>query len=156
MKTEPMKKLLILLFILQSTYSFTCTCVHSDFGVKDYTNASYIVKGKVLKVRIDEENYKKIITFKVKKSHKGKVDKIIEIETALNSAACGVNIKEKDKWLLFVNQYNGQKSISLCDKNLRYSRRPNQDRQSRKKACKSMKTYIKKIKTFKNGGQSYA
>ena len=146
-----MKKIFILILLLNSTYSFACSCMYSEFGIKDYNNAAYIVKGEVIKVRIDEKNYKRIITFKVTDSYKVKVGKVIEIETALNSAACGVNINYQDKWLLFVNEYNGQKSISLCDKNVRYNRRPNQEKKSSKESCQKMKTYIRKIKSFING-----
>jgi hypothetical protein len=143
-----MKDIITVLVLLISTSSLACSCIYSEFSKKDYDQAAYIINGKALKVVLDKNTHERVITFKVSKSFKGKVDEIIEIRTAYSGASCGVKVNNEDKWLLFVYEYNGRKTISLCSKNVRYNRRPTQDKKSYDNSCSKMKLYIKKLKSY--------
>ena len=96
-----MKKLLVLGVLFISYSGFACSCIYSEFGIKDYQKADYILNGKILKVTFDKQTREKVITFKVGHAIKGKTDKVVEIRMAQDSAACGLNVKENDKWLFF-------------------------------------------------------
>lgn len=102
-----------------------------------------------MKVTYDEASYEKIITFKVAKNIKGETDKIVEIRTPKDSAACGLNVKENDKWLFFVYEYGGRWNVGLCGKNVRYSKRKGESQEGKKKRCTSVKKMIKQMKEFK-------
>ena len=143
-----MKKILVILIFLNSITSHACSCVFKTFDKSDYDNAEYVVKGKVLKVEVDKENYQKTITFKVTRNYKGK-EEILKITTGIDSASCGINVQKDDKWLLFVSSYKGVLSVGSCGKNVRINKRPNQSRVSYKKNCKTFREYRKKIKKFK-------
>lgn len=149
-----MKKLLILTLLLISTAGYACTCVYSEFGIKDYQKADYIVNGKILEVRLDEKRREKVFTFRVGHAIKGKTDKIVEIRTPQDSATCGLNVQKGDQWLLFVNIYNGEWTVSTCDKNVRHNRRKGESKELRKKNCKITETRIKQMKEFKKSSYS--
>ena len=144
-----MKKLLILLVFFVSTAGYACSCIYSEFGIKDYQKADYILNGKILKVTFDEETREKVIRFKVGHAIKGKTENVVEIRTAQNSAACGLNVKAKDKWLFFVYVYNGKWNVGLCGKNVRHSKRKGESEEFKKKNCKLTAKMIKQMKEFK-------
>lgn len=143
-----MKKLLMLVVLFVSTAGYACSCVYSEFGVKDYQRADYILDGKILKITFDEQTREKVITFKVGNAIKGKTNKIVEIRTAQDSAACGLNVEEKDNWLFFVHVYNGRWNVGLCGKNVRHSKRKGESKELKKKKCDLTKNMIKQMKEF--------
>lgn len=146
-----MKKFLLLGILFISYSGFACSCIYSEFGIKDYKNADYILNGKILKVTFDEQTREKVITFKVGHAIKGKTDKIVEIRTAQDSAACGLNVEEKDQWLLFVRVFNGRWTVNLCGKNVRHSQRKGESKEKKKKQCDLVVKMIKQMKEFKKG-----
>jgi hypothetical protein len=145
-----MKKLLIVLLLMNVIPALACSCIRSEFSKKDVDNASYILKGEVLEVHLDKERRQKVIKFRVDRKFKGETDNIVEVRTASNGAACGLYVLKDDKWLLFVYENEGKMSVGLCAKNIRYSRRPKESYATSKKNCKTMKSYLKKIKEFKD------
>ncbi|MDT7832807.1 hypothetical protein RQM59_10485 [Flavobacteriaceae bacterium S356] len=145
-----MKKNVTILFLLVSASVVACSCIRSKFSKKHVDNASYIIKGEVLKVSHDKKNWQNIITFRVDDAIKGNTKKTVKIRTAQDSAACGLYVQKNDQWFLFVYELEGQMHIGLCDKNIRYNRRPGESRALRKKNCKIIKNYQKKIKEFRN------
>ncbi len=144
-----MKKLVTVLFILfaYQVSACICTCIESEFSIIDYNSAELIVKGKVLKVDHDGET--KVITFKIYQSFKGNSKRIIEIRTLAEGAMCGLDINNQDKWLLFINKRNNRFHVGLCDKNIRYNKRPNQSIEDCKANSKKMKSYFHKLKALK-------
>ncbi len=56
-----MKNLITILILLIGTTVSACTCVYEEFSKKDYKEATYIVKGEIVKIEVDEEAYEKII-----------------------------------------------------------------------------------------------
>ncbi len=146
-----MKKivLLILLLITVNTFACICTCIETKIGKRDYANANLIIKGKILKVIYDEQSNEKVITFHIYKNYKGDSNKIIEIRTSPSPASCGLSVNNYDKWLLFVYGKDTKYEVTNCDKNVRYNKRPSQDRKSRRIKRKKMKGYIQKIKEFR-------
>lgn len=144
-----MKRVFILFLFLVSSYSYACSCLYSEFGIKDYQNAAFIVDGKITKITSNENELVKEITFKVRKTIKGKISKIMTITTALDSAACGLNVKENDRWLLFVYEYNGKLNVGLCGKHVRYNKRRGGSKLQRKKNRKLRKKMISQMKEFK-------
>ena len=144
-----MRKLVTVLFLLfaYQVSACICTCIESEFSIIDYNSAELIVKGKVLKVVSDGET--KVITFKIYRSFKGNSKKIIEIRTLAEGAMCGLDINNQDKWLLFINKKNNMFYVDLCDKNVRYNKRPNQSIEDWKVNNKKMKSYFLKLKALK-------
>ena len=145
-----MKKLILLVILFVSYSACACSCIYSEFGIKDYQNASYILQGKILNVTFNEQSQEKIITFKVTKNIKGETDKIVEIRTAKNSAACGLNVKKGDKWLFFVHEFNGRWNVGLCGKNVRYNKRAGESKGQKKKQCRLVEKMTEQMKGFKN------
>ena len=139
---------MILLILLISTSGYACSCIYSEFGVKDYQRATYIVDGKITKIVADEKKLEKVITFKVRKTIKGNASEVMEIKTAFNSAACGLNVKEGDKWLLFVHEYNGHLNVGLCGKNVRYNKRKGESSKQKRKKCDLRKSMVHQMKEF--------
>ena len=146
-----MKNKIFIFFLLITTNIFACicTCIETEIGKTDYENTDLIIKGKVLKIVYSKISDEKIITFKIYKSYKGNSNVIIEVRTHRDEATCGLPINNQDKWLLFVYKENNNYKVSLCDKNVRYNKRPNQDRKSRRVKRRKMKHYIQKIKAFR-------
>ncbi len=98
---------------------------------------------------MNENKLEKEITFKVRKSIKGRTKDIVKITTAFNSAACGLNVKENDRWLLFVYKYKGQLNVGLCGKNVRYNKRKGESNKQKRQNCKLRKKMIRQMKEFK-------
>ncbi len=144
-----MKNLITILILLIGTTVSACTCIYKEFSKTDYTEATYIVKGEIVKIEVDEEEYEKIITFKVVDSYKGDYKKIMKFKTGLGGGDCGLYVTKGDKWLLFVNSFNGKESVSICEKNIRYTKGEEETEEEVKKAYDTMKSYIKKIKKYK-------
>ncbi len=144
-----MKKMITILVLLIGTTVSACTCIYEEFSKRDFTEASYIVKGEIVKIEIDEEAYKKIITFKVYDSYKGNSKKTMQMTTGLGGGDCGLFVTKGDKWLLFVNSFNGKQSVSTCGKNVRYTKGEEETEEDVKRACDTIKSYIKKIKKYK-------
>jgi hypothetical protein len=145
-----MKKLLLLVILFISYSGFACSCLYSEFGIQDYQKANYVLNGKILNVTFDENTKEKIITFKVSKAIKGAVDTIVEIRTAKDSAACGLNVKENDTWLFFVHEYNGRWNVGLCGKNVRYNQRKGESKEQQKKQYQLVEKMTQQMKEFKN------
>jgi len=140
---------MLLFFLLISANIFACTCFHGKIEKRHYDSAELIIKGKVLKIAYSKISHEKIITFEVYKSYKGNSKGIIEIRTHRDGATCGLPVNNQDKWLLFVYKENNNYNVGLCGKNVRYNKRPSQDRKSRKMKRRKMKGYIQKIKEFR-------
>ena len=146
-----MKKLVTIVCILFAIEAAACicTCIEKEFSIVDYNSAELIVKGKVLKVEYDKHLNEKIVTFKIYKSYKGNSNRVIKIRTPESGASCGLGINNQDKWLLFVYKDNNNLNVSLCAKNVRYNKRPNQSTEDYELKKKKMKNYIHKLKAFK-------
>ncbi len=144
-----MKKIILLIFLLITANTFACICFHGEIEKRHYDNADLIIKGKALKIIYSKTSHEKIITFEIYKSYKGNSNGIIEIRTHRDEASCGLPVNNQDKWLLFVYKENNNYNVGLCGKNVRYNKRPSQDRKSRRVKRRKMKMYIQKIKEFK-------
>jgi hypothetical protein len=124
--------------------------MYSEFGLKDYQKASFVLKGKILNITFDAQRQEKVISFKVWDAVKGETNDIVEIRTAKDSAACGLNVQKNDKWLFFVHQYNGKWNVGLCGKNVRFNQRKGETKEKKKKQCELVTNMIKQMKEFKN------
>ncbi len=144
-----MKKIITLIILFIGVSVSACSCLKSKFGKKDYANASYIVQGKILKIVTDTVAYQKVITLEVYKTYKGDQKETLEIRTGMGGGDCGLMVKQGDKWLLFVNTFNGKNNVSICDKNVRYTRGEEQTDAALENECDRMLSYIKKIKKYK-------
>ena len=144
-----MNELVTVLFILfaYQVSACICTCIETEFSIIDYNSAELIVKGKVIKVDRDDET--KVIMFKVYHSLKGNSKRIIKIRTLAEGAMCGLDINNQDKWLLFINKKSNMFYVDLCDKNVRYNKRPNQSIEDWNVNNKKMKSYFQKLKALK-------
>jgi len=144
-----MKKIILLFFLLITTNIVACTCFQGKIEKRHYDSAELIIKGKVLKITYDGQSNEKIITFQVYKNYKGDLNKIIKIRTHRDGATCGLPVNNQDKWLIFAYKKNNNYNVGLCGKNVRYNKRPSQDRKSRRIKRRKMKGYIKKINEFR-------
>ncbi|WP_299491067.1 hypothetical protein [Acaryochloris sp. IP29b_bin.137] len=53
-------------------------------------------------------------TFEVEANHKGSVSKQVTVESASNSAACGINFQMGERYQVFANQSDTALRASLC------------------------------------------
>jgi|TARA_B110000093_G_C12574427_1_gene247355 hypothetical protein len=113
------KAIFIILLTFISLKSFSCSC---DFPntINDsvYTNNDLIVKGQIKQVDTLEENL--LIHIKILTNYKSTpTDSIVKILTPIGGAACGLNTKIDEIWLLFGYNYKESIHTDLCTRSQR-------------------------------------
>ncbi len=79
------------------------------------------MKGQVLSIEENEEDWEKIVKIKVLKVYKGhQINDTILIKTGLDGASCGLNFKNEEKWLIYgYKNQEGEFSTGLCTRSQR-------------------------------------
>lgn len=107
MKNNNRLNIILLVFILLSFKSYSCTCINK-LNVKDAIKSNdYIFVGKVQKidlVNIESREFFKIL-FEVKSRFKGKIKKYITIHTPPDSNTCGFPFDLKSEYIVYANLY---------------------------------------------------
>ncbi|MEM7105564.1 MAG: hypothetical protein AAF502_20670 [Bacteroidota bacterium] len=120
MKLKPILTLLLSVLLCHGVSACSCWPL-GEIDVLQYNQAEYVFVGVAESVVIDEENMQRIVTFRIKKKYKSpRKGKRVVIQTALQSATCGLGISQGQTWYIWAAK--GQDGIyrsSLCTRSMR-------------------------------------
>lgn len=113
-----MKPVFLLTYLLYSAFSLACSCAPpGPIDDKQYAHYDFIAKGEITKV-LENEGQRQF-WLKVSRSYKNpQSTEEVMITTALSSAACGLNVREGDTWLIYAENHNGIFTTGLCTRSL--------------------------------------
>ena len=112
---------IFIILLLSTLETLACSCGELDpISKSDYESAGEIFIGRVTKIEEDRENWKKTVIFEIIDQLKtDKQAKEITVLTALDVGACGLSVKEGDKWYIFT-YHNDKKELvaGLCGRSV--------------------------------------
>jgi len=116
MRKISLLSILFLSTLATSQEAYACSCMaYQDTeqqNIASYNSADLIIQGSVISEQ--EQGNSIIYTISVEKTWKGQADAYIEVETANNSAACGILIPTNESMVIFLNNYDGAYHTGLC------------------------------------------
>lgn len=105
---------------LQPQAAWACSCIQST-PAEQMERADVVFTGRVIDQKMKTVKTQPFggrtwvqWTFEVEADHKGAVSKQMTVESASNSAACGVNFQMGERYQVFANQSNTALKASLC------------------------------------------
>lgn len=118
-----MRHLTIIILLLVTFDSYSCSCGGlRSISIADILNHEIIFSGRIESVQEDkdEDNYRVFkALFKIKNLTKPKTEiDTVSVYTNDGSAACGLDFKVGDTWLIIGTYYNGKYYASLCSKSI--------------------------------------
>jgi antitoxin component YwqK of YwqJK toxin-antitoxin module len=118
-----MRQLTILVLLLISVDSYSCSCGGlRSISIADILNHEVIFSGKIVSIHEDkdEDNYRVWrALFKVNDINKPKLKiDTLSVYTNYGSAACGLDFRVGDTWLIIGTYYKGKYYASLCSKSI--------------------------------------
>lgn len=106
--------------LLQPQTAMACSCMRST-SEEQLERADVAFKGRVIDKKVatlesDPSGGLNLIrwTFVVEDSQKGAAAKELIVESASNSAACGINFQMGERYQVFANQHENNLRASLC------------------------------------------
>ncbi len=107
---------ILLATVIAPQQAFACSCVgyenDEERNIAAYGYADIVLQGSA--ISLEEKAGKHVYTVSVEKVWKGKADAYIEIETADNSAACGINLPLDESTVIFIHEYENTYNTGLC------------------------------------------
>ena len=94
-----------------ATDAFACSCLRVDL-VRDLPRADGAFVGTVLERKI--EGQKAVYLFRVEQVYKGDIENRVEVASAGNSAACGLELQVDQRIGLLLTREGGTWRSSLC------------------------------------------
>lgn len=100
--------------------AFACSCLVTDEPLKEqienaFTEASAVFSGAVVAVkRSADDSYSVDVTFKTKKTWKGRSLKTVTISTGQDSAMCGFNFEVGKTYLVYAHGGSEKLSTTIC------------------------------------------
>jgi hypothetical protein len=91
--------------------TYACSCLRPDL-VRDLPRAAGAFVGTVLERKVEGQNA--IYLFRVEQVYKGDIENRIEVVTAANSAACGLELGVDQRTGLLLTREGGTWRSSLC------------------------------------------
>ena len=95
---------------------FACSCMHiedeNERNTAAYQNADLVIQGSAISAAEKGQNI--VYTISVEKVWKGQADAYIEVETANNSAACGIDIPLNGSTIIFIRSDEQSYYTGLC------------------------------------------
>jgi hypothetical protein len=91
--------------------AFACSCLQPDL-VRDLPRADGAFVGTVLERKVERQNT--VYLFRVEQVYKGDIENRIEVVSAANSAACGLELQVDERIGLLLTRVGGQWRSSLC------------------------------------------
>ena len=147
------QSLFILTILLFSTgKSFACSCGELEpMSSSDYEKAGEIFIGRVTKIEEDRDKWRKKVTFEVIDQFKATQQKTeISIWTALDGAACGLNVKEGDKWYIFAQINENEEFVAgLCGRSVNLDKKFRVRDYGLKYACLEKRNWKKDYRRFR-------
>lgn len=126
-----MKIKLLIVFLLvfpffvhfSTTSSYACSCIQPGTAIEELERSDFVFSGKVIDIidskkdAIEQSSADLIeIHFEVSNTWKGVNETEVLFYTERDSASCGFNFNINDEYLVYVNEYEGKKTVSLCSK----------------------------------------
>lgn len=106
---------LISLFSLPfSSSSYACSCLPPGTPTEEMEKSGAVFSGKVIDVKTDDSTLSAKIS--VKESWKGMDSKEVTVDTALDSAGCGVNFEKGKEYIVYATLEEGKYITSLCSR----------------------------------------
>jgi len=116
MRKFPLIFILLLSALATPQEVFACSCIGftdtEEQHTASYSNADLIIQGSAISVT--EKSMSLVYNVSVEKVWKGQADAYIEIETANNSAACGIQLPPNESTIIFINTNDGTYHTGLC------------------------------------------
>ena len=97
--------------LVLATDAFACSCLRVDL-VRDLPRADGAFVGTVLERR--DEKQSAIYLFRVEQVYKGDIENRIEVASAANGAACGLELQVDQRIGLLLTREGGKWRSSLC------------------------------------------
>jgi hypothetical protein len=91
--------------------AFACSCIRPNL-IRDLPRADGAFVGTVLERRVERQNA--IYLFRVEQVYKGDIENRIEVVTAANGAACGLELGVDQRTGLLLTREGGTWRSSLC------------------------------------------
>ena len=91
--------------------AFACSCLPVDL-IRDLPRADGAFIGTVLERKVERQ--KTVYLFRVEQVYKGDIENRIEVVSAANSAACGLELRVDERIGLLLSREGGQWRSSLC------------------------------------------
>lgn len=105
---------------LQPQAAWACSCMRSS-PEEQMERADVVFTGRVVDKKMKTVTSAPLgglnlveWTFEVEDDHKGSISEQVTIESASNSAACGINFQMGERYQVFANQSNTALRASLC------------------------------------------
>jgi hypothetical protein len=98
-------------FLVLATDAFACSCLRVDL-VRDLPRADGAFVGTVLERRVEKQSA--IYLFRVEQVYKGDIENRIEVASAANGAACGLELQVDQRIGLLLTREGGKWRSSLC------------------------------------------
>lgn len=92
-----------LLFMALKSQLYACSCSkNKKLDIGQLNNYQLVVKGNVLSISENKDDWLKEVKIEVLKIYKGKnIKDTITIKTGLDDASCGLNFKKRQKWIIY-------------------------------------------------------
>ena len=99
--------------LLNSTYSFACSCIGPENAKEGLSQAKAVFSGQIVSVSTKGDDY----TFKVDRVWKGDSDAEIVVRDYYAGTSCAFNLKVGEKYILFATTYKDDdgKTILIGD-----------------------------------------
>ena len=91
--------------------AFACSCLRVDL-IRDLPRADGAFVGTVLERKVERRNA--VYLFRVEQVYKGDIENRIEVVSAANGAACGLELQVDERTGLLLTRVGGQWRSSLC------------------------------------------
>src|SRR5262245_31010348 len=89
----------VLVVGLLASSSYACSCAAPPPPKESLKRSSAVFAAKVIK--IETKGFEHVVTLDVLKSWKSVKENVVQVYTPSDEAACGVEFKEKEEWLIY-------------------------------------------------------
>jgi hypothetical protein len=120
-----LKTLLLFSFIAFYSQLFACSCAGvDDISKEEYNSADAIFIGEVVKIEESQDNFEKVITFKVTTHLKSDTSQQeFKIWTAESGRSCGLEAKLGESWYIFsLKDDTSRLCAGMCGRSINLSK----------------------------------
>ncbi len=103
-----------LFFQISHKVAYACTCLRPAPPLEAKEKADAVFSGTVISQERSEFEVK--VNFRVQRIWKGEIDDTVTITTARSSAACGVNFRVREKYLVYAFSDQNELRTNLCSR----------------------------------------
>lgn len=93
-----------------ASVSYACSCAPPPPPKEALKQSTAVFAAKV--VKIEKKGFEHVVTLDVLKSWKSVKENVVQVYTPSDGAACGVEFKEKEEWLIYAGTDPETKNLS--------------------------------------------